>query len=58
MTESPRKLELTDDEVNALLEILKYSLMMCPVESISQTTSITSDKVQDLIDKLEKAKSQ
>jgi hypothetical protein len=48
------QLELSDQEVKILVTILKYSMDYCPIESISNELSITSDELQDLITKLEK----
>lgn len=45
----------SEEEVKALIEILKYSLDYCPIEGISYGVSITRDKIQDLIVKLENA---
>jgi len=46
---------LGDEEVKTLIEILKYAVDYCPLESISEELNITGDKVEDLIAKLEKA---
>ena len=42
---------LDDEEMKTLIEILKYSVDSCPIESISQEINITSDKVEDLVTK-------
>lgn len=49
------KIELTEEEVKMITEILKYALVGCPVESISDQMNISSDGVHDLVAKLEKA---
>lgn len=46
--------ELSYEEAKTIVELLKFSLDSCPIESISHEVDITSDKVQDLITKLEK----
>jgi len=45
---------LGDEEVKTLVEILKYAVNYCPLESISEELNITGDKVEDLIARLEK----
>lgn len=50
-----RQVEFSYEEVKILIEILRFSLDNCPVESITNEVDITGDKVQDLIAKLEKA---
>ena len=47
--------ELDGDEVKALLEILKFSLGSCPLESVTDEVAISAGSVEDLIAKLEKA---
>jgi hypothetical protein len=47
------KLELSSEEVKTIVEILKYSIDSCPVESISDKVDISIAKLQDLILKLE-----
>jgi hypothetical protein len=49
------QLELGTDEVKTIIEILRYSLDNCPIESISKELNITNDKVEDLIAELGKA---
>ena len=51
------KLELGEKEVGTIIEILKFSLDSCPVESIGAREDITSDEVEGLIAKLEGARS-
>ncbi len=47
-----KKVELSSEDVKILLALLKYSLEMCPIETISPEVRITSDKIEDLIAKL------
>lgn len=47
------KLELDDLDVKTIIEVLKYSLESCPIESISDQVSISSDGIEELIEKLE-----
>lgn len=49
------KVELSEDEVKIITEILKFSLGSCPVESISDRVQISTDRVEDLAAKLQKA---
>jgi hypothetical protein len=46
------KVELGTDEVKTIIEILKYSVDSCPIESISTEVDITVNGVEDLIQKL------
>ena len=55
MGSNTHQVGLDDEEMKTLIEILKYSLDNCPIESISQELDITGDKVEDLVTKLEKA---
>ena len=49
------QVKLVDEEVKTLIEILKYTVDYCPLESISEELNITRDRVEDLIAKMEKA---
>ncbi len=49
------KLELGTDEVKTIIEILKYSVDNCPVESITNEVEISVDGVEDLVQKLKNA---
>ena len=49
------KLELSGEEGKIIVEILKYSVDYCPIESISDKVEISVDKVQNLASKLEAA---
>lgn len=53
MRSDPVKVGFSDEEMKALIEILNYSLDYCPIEGISHGVSITRNKIQDLIAKLE-----
>lgn len=55
MGNGTHRFELGDEEVKTLIEILKYSLDYCPLESISEELNINGEKVEDLIARLEKA---
>jgi hypothetical protein len=55
MGSNTHQVELDDKEMKTLIEILKYSLDNCPVESIGKELNITNDKVEDLVAKLGKA---
>jgi hypothetical protein len=46
---------LGDEEVKILVEILKYAVDYCPLESLSEEVNITGEKIEDIIAKLEKA---
>ena len=48
------KLELETDEVKTIIEILKYSVDSCSIESITNEVNITVNGVEDLIQKLQK----
>jgi hypothetical protein len=48
-------LELETDEVKTIIEILRYSVDNCPVESITNEVEISVDGVEDLIQKLRNA---
>ncbi len=52
MIAAPKKVELSSEDVKILLALLRYSLEMCPIETISPEIVITSDKIEDLIAKL------
>ncbi len=47
------RLELSEDQLKTVLEILKYSLDACAVESISDKVTISQESVQEIIAKLE-----
>lgn len=49
------QVELSEEEIKILVEILRYALDYCPVESISHEFDITNAKVEDLIAKMEEA---
>jgi len=49
------KLELGTDEVKTIIEILRYSVNNCPVESITNEVEISVDGVEDLVQKLRNA---
>ena len=49
------KLELGTDEIKTIIEILRYSVDNCPVESITNEVEISVDGVEDLVQKLEDA---
>ena len=49
-----KKIELEDDEITSLVDILRFSLEVCPIESVGQEVKITRDLVENLILKLEK----
>ena len=49
------KLELGTDEVKTIIEILRYSVANCPVESITNEVEISVDGVEDLVQKLRNA---
>jgi hypothetical protein len=49
------KLELGTDEVKTIIEILRYSVDNCPVESITNEVEISVDGVEDLVQKLRNA---
>ena len=51
------KIDLTEEEIKVITEILKYSLVGCSVEGISDQINITADGVQELVAKLEKVQS-
>ncbi len=46
-------IELSDEEIQAVVEILRYAQDYCPLESISDEVKLDNDTVEDLIDKLE-----
>ena len=48
------KVDLSEDEVKAIIDILKYSMDSCPIESVSDRVSITADQLQEIVAKLEK----
>ena len=49
------KLDLKTDEVKTIIEILRYSVDNCPVESITKEVEISVDGVEDLVQKLRNA---
>lgn len=49
------KLELGTDEIKTIIEILRYSVDNCPVESITNEVEISVDGVEDLVQKLRNA---
>ncbi len=49
------QIDLDEREVKTIVEILKFSLGSCPIESISDQVAISADAVQELIAKIEKA---
>jgi hypothetical protein len=48
-------LELEDNEIKSLIDILGFSLEVCPIESVGQEIKITRELVANLIIKLEKS---
>ena len=50
-----RQVELSDEELKIIVETLKYALNVCPIETVTYEVSVTTDKVQNLIEKLETA---
>lgn len=50
------RVEFTEDEAKAIIEILRYSLDYCPIEGVSyEGRIVTRDEVENLIKKLEGA---
>lgn len=41
--------------MKALVEILRYALEVCPVEGIGYDVTVTRDRIQELIQRFEKA---
>jgi hypothetical protein len=48
-------LELEDDEIRSLVDILRFSLEVCPIESVGQEVKVTRDLIENLILKFEKS---
>ncbi len=46
--------ELNDEEIRMIIDVMKYAMNNCPIESASDEVDITADKVANLISKLEK----
>lgn len=49
------KLDLDETEVRTLIELLRYSLDSCPVESIGSGVRISAIGIEGIIGKLEQA---
>ncbi len=47
-------IDLTTEEARVLIDVLRYALDMCPVETISKEVFITREMLEDLMDKLAK----
>ena len=54
MSNIPHQVEFTDEELKILPGILKFALENCPIEATASGVDITTDRVQNLIAKLEK----
>ncbi len=46
-------IDLTAEEAKILVDVIRYALDMCPVETISDQVAITREKLEELMDKLE-----
>lgn len=48
------RIELEEDEIRAIVDILRFSLTACPIESVSRQEKITRNLIESIISKLEK----
>ncbi len=55
MADKGKQIEFNDDEIKVLIDILRFTEDSCPVDAISDQAEITSEKIDDLISKLENA---
>ncbi len=47
-------LDLTEEEIKIISAVLKFSIVACPTDSISQDVEIDTDKLDKLAIKMEK----
>ncbi len=55
MAEKGIQIDFNDDEIKVLIDILRFTENSCPVDTISDQSEITTDKIDELITKLENA---
>lgn len=48
-------IDLTDEEIKIISAVLKFSIVACPTDSISQDVEIDSDKLDKLAQKMDKS---
>ncbi len=51
---SLHQVELSEEELKIIVATLRYAKDFCPIESVTFEVNVTTDKVQNLIEKLEK----
>ncbi len=47
-------IDLTEEEIKIISAVLKFSIVACPTDSISQDVEIDADKLDKLVIKMEK----
>ncbi len=48
-------IDLTEEEIKIISAVLKFSIVACPTDSISQDVEIDTDKLDKLAIKMEKS---
>ena len=48
-------IDLTEEEVKIISAVLKFSIVACPTDNISQDVEIDSDKLDKLAEKMDKS---
>jgi hypothetical protein len=48
-------IDLTDEEIKIISAVLKFSIVACPTDNISQDVEIDSDKLDKLAQKMDKS---
>ena len=48
-------IDLTDEEIKIISAVLKFSIVACPTDNISQEVEIDADKLDKLAQKMDKS---
>lgn len=48
-------IDLTEEEIKIISAVLKFSIVACPTDNISQDVEIDSDKLDKLAQKIDKS---
>lgn len=48
-------IDLTEEEIKTISAVLKFSIVACPTDNISQDVEIDSDKLDKLAQKMDKS---
>lgn len=48
-------MDLTEEEIKIIRDVLKFSIVACPTDSISHEVEIDADKLDKLVEKMDKS---